>query len=170
VSSDRLFCKCLDPRLICVPIPSLLPTVTISESDIGSGSSASNFRGPRSTYNTYPSHPGRFQGSYANPSTVMSQPYYTSYAPSGATSYSGYSSTAYQTPSTTTERTYFSLNGKLVRSYKVRSYRVRASSLHPPRQSSYRLLFFFRSEPKNMSSIYFPTCCKASPLPASNSL
>lgn len=59
----------------------------------------------------------------------MSQPYYaTSYAPSGATSYSGYSSgTAYQTTTAavTTERTYFSLNGKLVRSYKVRSYRVR---------------------------------------------
>jgi hypothetical protein len=140
VSSDRPFCKYLDPRLICVPIPSLLPTVTISESDIGSGSSASNFQGPRSTYNTYPSYPGRFQGSYASPSTVMSQPYYTTYAPSGATSYSGYSSAAYQTTGSPTERTYFSLNGKLVRSYKVRSYRVRVS-LHPPRQSSDRLFF-----------------------------
>jgi hypothetical protein len=54
----------------------------------------------------------------------MSQPYYTSYAPSGTT-YSGYSSGAYQAAGPTTERTYFSLNGKLVRSYKVRSYRVR---------------------------------------------
>jgi hypothetical protein len=96
-------------------------TSTISDSDFGS--SASNFRGPRSTYNTYPSSPRRFQGSYAvAPSTVMSQPYYTSYAPSGTT-YSGYSSGAYQAAGPTTERTYFSLNGKLVRSYKVRSYR-----------------------------------------------
>ncbi|KAI0277275.1 hypothetical protein BGY98DRAFT_980562 [Russula aff. rugulosa BPL654] len=87
--------------------------LTISESDIGSGSSASNFRGPMSTYNTYPSYPGQYQGSYASPSTVMSQPYYASYAPSGATSYSGYSTGAYQTTASPTERT----------SYKVRSYR-----------------------------------------------
>jgi len=74
-----------------------------------------------STYNTYPSHPRRFNGSYGAPSTVMSQPYYPSYAPSNAT-YSSYASGAYQTPGATTERTYFSYNGKLVRSYKVRSY------------------------------------------------
>jgi hypothetical protein len=55
----------------------------------------------------------------------MTQPYYNSYAPSG-TAYSGYSSGGtYQTAGSTTERTYFSLNGKLVRSYKVRNYRVR---------------------------------------------
>jgi hypothetical protein len=96
---------------------------TISDSDIGS--SASNFRGPTSTYNTHPSYPRRFQGSYAAaPSTVMSQqPYYTSYAPSGATAYSNYSPGTYQTAGSPTERTYFSLNGKLVRSYKVRNYR-----------------------------------------------
>lgn len=93
-----------------------------------------------STHNTYPSYPGRFNGSYAAPSTVMSQPYYTSYAPSGATYTSGYSSSGAAYPSgPATERTYFSLNGKLVRSYKVRSYRVRLSgqpsttTTHSPR-------------------------------------
>lgn len=129
-------------------LSSSLATVTISESDIGSGSSASNFRGPMSTYNTYPSYPGQYQGSYASPSTVMSQPYYASYAPSGATSYSGYSTGAYQTSASPTERTYFSLNGKLVRSYKVRSYRVRRLEHHhhstpPPRDNHLIDSFFY---------------------------
>ena len=121
---------------MCLPhILSLssLRTVTSTISDSDFGSSASHFRGPGSTYNnnTYqsPSYPRRYpsQRSYAAPSTVMSQPYYpSSYAPSGA-AYSSYSSGAYQTAGPTTERTYFSLNGKLVRSYKVRGYRVRRS-------------------------------------------
>ena len=158
-------------------LSSSLATVTISESDIGSGSSASNFRGPMSTYNTYPSYPGQYQGSYASPSTVMSQPYYASYAPSGATSYSGYSTGAYQTTASPTERTYFSLNGKLVRSYKVRSYRVRRlehyhHSTTPPPRDNHLIDYFFisRREPKNMFLIYSPTCCKGLPLLASNSL
>lgn len=120
VSLDRLFS--LSSADMCLTDP-LFPTVTISESDIGS--SASNYRGPMSAYNANPSYPRRFNGSYAAPSTIMTQPYYTSYAPSGATYSSGYSSGAYQTTGSTSERTYFSLNGKLVRSYKVRSYRVR---------------------------------------------
>src|SRR6266576_2017754 len=117
---------------MCLTVYPLFPTVTSTISDSDFGSSASNFRGPRSTYNTHPSHPRRFQGSYVAPSTVMSQPYYPSYAPSGATgTYSNYSSGAYQTAGPTTERTYFSLNGKLVRSYKVRSYRVRSFGHRP---------------------------------------
>jgi len=170
VSSDRRFSVNASSRGYDVSYP-LFPTVTISESDFGS--SASHYRGPRSTHSSYPSHPRRFQGSYVAPSTVMSQPYYaTSYAPSGATSYSGYSTGAYQAPGSATERTYFSLNGKLVRSYKVRSYRVRLLA-HRSSTSIMDLIDFFissHSEPKNMSSIYFPTCCKALPLPASNSL
>jgi len=103
---------------------SLFSTVTISESDIGIGSSASNFRGPSSTYNAYPSQSRRFRGSYGAPSTVMTQPYYA-YTPS-ATTYSSYSSGAYPAGSGTSsrsERTYFSYNGKLIRSYKIRSYK-----------------------------------------------
>ncbi len=79
-----------------------------------------------STYNSYPSYPrrfpSRFAGSYGAPSTIMTQPYYTSYTPSAAT-YNSYSSGAYQTGANS-ERTYFSFNGKLIRSYKIRSYRV----------------------------------------------
>lgn len=177
VSSDRLFSVLYNASSAanvscCNPL--LFPTVTSTISDSDFGSSASNFRGPTSTYNTHPSsYPRQFQGSYAAPSTVMSQPYYSSYAPSGATTYSSYSSGAgaYQTGSAT-QRTYFSLNGKLVRSSKVRSYRVCLfHHSHYLDNHLIDLIFFFsRSEPKNMSSIYFPTCCKASPLPASNSL
>jgi hypothetical protein len=64
---------------------------------------------------------------------MSQQPYYAyspsyspSYAPSAAyTNYSGggYSSRGYNT-SAVSERTYFSLNGKLVRSYKIRNFRV----------------------------------------------
>jgi hypothetical protein len=127
------------PRLMHLNLNPLFPTVTspttvtstLSDSDFGS--SASHFRGPASTYNTHPSsYPRRFQGTYAAPSTVMSQPYYTtSYAPSGATAYSSYSSGAYQA-GPTTQRTYFSLDGKLVRSSKVRSYRVCLLVIAPP--------------------------------------
>jgi hypothetical protein len=57
----------------------------------------------------------------------MQQGYYpTAYTPSATYSnysgYSGYSSGAYGT-GVPSERTYFSYNGKLVRSYKIRSYR-----------------------------------------------
>jgi hypothetical protein len=96
------------------------------------------------TYPTYPSYPRRYYGSsYGAPSTIM-QSYYpygaTAYTPSATYSnYSDgrYSSTAYNTGGST-ERTYFSFNGKLVRSYKIRSYRVGLwASLHHPR---YRLI------------------------------
>jgi hypothetical protein len=97
------------------------PQLTIAESDLGS--SASNFRGPpMSTYSssTYPSYTR--QGAYVAPSTAMPQPYYAS-APSNAT-YNSYTTSAgaYTGPNSE-KRTYFSLNGKLVRSHKVRSYR-----------------------------------------------
>jgi hypothetical protein len=127
-----------------------LPLVSIS--DIGS--SASNFRGPMSAYNPYPTYPTyptypsysryprRYYGSYGAPSTAMSYypSAYSGYAPSATYStYSDarYSSTAYNTGGST-ERTYFSYNGKLVRSYKIRSFRVGLwASLHRPR---YRLI------------------------------
>ena len=150
VSLDRQNASSAAGRLDYVSDISLSSlTVTISESDIGSSGGASNYRGPMSTYNTYPSYPRGFQGSYAAPSTVMTQPYYASYAPSGTT-YSSYSSTpgAYQTTTTgsPTDRTYFSLNGKLVRSYKVRSYRVRLLGHRrstTPRRDNHLILFFF---------------------------
>ena len=84
-----------------------------------------------SSYGSTYSYPRGYYGSYGAPSTVMSQPYYSSYTPSAA--YSNYSyapSAAYSNYSSgynngvPSERTYFSLNGKLVRSYKIRSYRV----------------------------------------------
>jgi len=83
-----------------------------------------------STYSSAYSYPRGYYGSYGAPSNAMSQPYYTSYTPSAA--YSNYSyapSAAYSNYSSgyntgvPSDRTYFSLNGKLVRSYKVRSYR-----------------------------------------------
>jgi hypothetical protein len=82
-----------------------------------------------SAYNSYPSSYSGRQYGYGAHSTI-SQPYYSyapSYAPSTAyTNYSnvGYSSGGYNTGAVS-ERTYFSLNGKLVRSYKIRNYRVR---------------------------------------------
>jgi hypothetical protein len=78
-----------------------------------------------STYSnsTYPSY-ARQGAAYVPPSTAMPQPYYTS-TPSNAT-YNSYTTSAggYTGPNSE-KRTYFSLNGKLVRSHKVRSYRVR---------------------------------------------
>lgn len=113
----------------------IFSSLTVSDSDIGS--SASNFRGPMSSYSG--SYPRGYHGSYGAPSTVMSQPYYSytpsytpsaaysnySYAPSAAYSgYSNYSTSGYNNTGNPSEQTYFSLDGKLVRSYKVRSYRV----------------------------------------------
>jgi len=75
----------------------------------------------------YDPYRGRF-GLHSSPST-----YSHSYA-SSSPSYSVYSDDSYARslqPAVVSERMYYNLNGKLIRTFKIRNYRVRHSCLRP---------------------------------------
>lgn len=117
------------------------------------------------------SYGGRYRTPSFSYAPSYAPSYATSYAPSYATSgYSAYTDGSYysqQLPSgQVSERMYFNLNGKLIRSYKIRNYRV-CLSVFARRVAMLTFNRGYRMH-RNTSSTSIQRHCRVSHPPASN--